>query len=55
MAEYIILGAGKIARGFIAHLLFLAGRGFAFVKADAVFAGKLEECDARRSDRADCD
>ena len=43
MAEFIIFGAGKIARGFIAHLLHLAGRGFAFVEADAALAGLLEE------------
>lgn len=34
MADCIIFGAGKIARGFIAHLLYGAGLRFAFVEKD---------------------
>jgi len=41
MAEFVIFGAGKIARGFIAHLLYLAGREFVFIEADAALAGLL--------------
>lgn len=33
----VIFGAGKIARGFIGHLLYLSGIDFVFVeKADAL-------------------
>ena len=34
MADFVIFGAGKIARGFIAHLLFLSDYTFAFVEAN---------------------
>jgi mannitol-1-phosphate 5-dehydrogenase len=41
MADFLIFGAGKIARGFIAHLLFLSGYTFAFVEADEALVYKL--------------
>jgi mannitol-1-phosphate 5-dehydrogenase len=31
----VIVGAGKISRGFIAHLLFVSGREFVFVEKDS--------------------
>jgi len=39
MAECLIFGAGKIARGFIGQLLFLSGRDFVFIEAN----GELTE------------
>jgi mannitol-1-phosphate 5-dehydrogenase len=30
----VIFGAGKISRGFLAHLLYLAGEGFVFIEKD---------------------
>ena len=43
MAECIIFGAGKIARGFIGQLLFLSGRGFVFVEANEDLAELMNE------------
>jgi len=42
VARFVIFGAGKIARGFIAHLLYLSGYNFAFVEADAALVDNLQ-------------
>jgi len=41
MADFVIFGAGKIARGFIAHLLFLSGYSFTFVEANEKLVSEL--------------
>ncbi|NLG24969.1 MAG: hypothetical protein GX558_06410 [Clostridiales bacterium] len=41
MAEVVIFGAGKIARGFLGQLLFNAGIGFAFVDANEELVGLI--------------
>ena len=39
----VIFGAGKIARGFIGHLLYLSGIPFTFVEKSETLAALLEE------------
>jgi mannitol-1-phosphate 5-dehydrogenase len=41
MAKFIIFGAGKIARGFIGHLLYLAGHTFVFVDTSSTLVKEL--------------
>lgn len=43
MAHMIIFGAGKIARGFIAHLLFRAGHELTFIEKNAALVRLLNE------------
>lgn len=43
MAHIIIFGAGKIARGFIAHLLFQAGHDFTFIEKNPALVRLLGE------------
>lgn len=43
MANCIILGAGKIARGFIGHLLFLSGHSITFIEKSAELVNLLNQ------------
>jgi len=41
--RFIIIGAGKIARGFIGHLLYLSGLDFIFIEKSAALTALINE------------
>ena len=43
MARHIIIGAGKIGRGFIAQLLYMNGQEFCFIEKSEEFAKALNQ------------
>ena len=43
-APVVIFGAGKIARGYLGHLLALAGRQIVFVDVNENLVHLLSEC-----------